>query len=115
MKIPKKTIGILVENHYQKLEVWYPLLRFKEAHAKVITIGSGSSDVYHSKLGYPVTADTRASAVSADDLDALIIPGGYAPDIMRTYSSIVNLVYEIFDHHINRCSNLSRRLDAGFC
>ena len=32
-----KKIALLVDNVYQELEVWYPLLRFREAGAEVVT------------------------------------------------------------------------------
>ena len=75
-------IALLVEDVYQELEVWYPLLRLKEAGHTVVTVGTGKP-VYKSKLGYEVKADTEASKVSAAEFDGIIVPGGYAPDILR--------------------------------
>lgn len=94
MRLKGKHIAILVENLYQELEVWYPVLRFREAGARVTTVGSGEK-TYTSKLGYPVVADTSADRVKADDFDAIIIPGGYAPDIMRRHPAMIELVREM--------------------
>jgi protease I len=94
MKLTGKRIAILAENLYQELEVWYPLLRFREEGAEVMVVGSGSAQVHTSKLGYPVEVDRRAEEVRAADIDAVIIPGGYAPDIMRRYPAMVALVRE---------------------
>lgn len=90
-----KTIGILVEQDYQDLEVWYPVLRLKEAGHKVVVIGTGAES-YESKHGYPVQTDTAASRVLASELDALVIPGGWAPDYLRRHESVVKLVREIY-------------------
>ena len=90
----KKKVAILVEEQYQILEIWYPLLRLKEEGIEVTTIGSGSKDVYPSKEGYPCKVDTAIDKVSAKDFDAVIIPGGWAPDFMRRYPKMVSFVRE---------------------
>ena len=57
-------------------------------------IGTGSAETYTSKRGYPVTVDAAADEVEATDFDAVIVPGGYAPDLMRRYNAVLNLVRE---------------------
>jgi protease I len=91
MNVSNKYIAVLVENLYQELEVWYPVLRFREAGATVTIVGAAKGKIYKSKLGYPITADCSASEINVSKLDALIIPGGYAPDIMRTHPEMVVL------------------------
>ncbi len=94
MRLTGKRIAILAEDLYQDLELWYPLLRFREEGAEVIVVGSGRTREYTGKFGYPVVADASAQEVDAAQLDALIIPGGYAPDHMRRYPAMVSLVRE---------------------
>ena len=77
------------------MEVWYPLLRFKEAGAEVVTVGAEAGKTYTSKLGYPVKADKSYDEVNATDFDAVIIPGGYAPDHIRRHQRAIQLVKEI--------------------
>ena len=96
MKLTGKRVAILAENIYQDLELWYPLLRFQEEGAQVVVVGSGSARVYHGKFGYPVEVDKTAQEVSAAEFDAVVIPGGYAPDHMRRYPAMVSLVREAF-------------------
>ena len=96
MELSNKTIGVLVADNYQELEFWYPLLRMQEAGAKTQVIGAHANKTYHSKLGYSATSQLAADAAKPDDFDALIIPGGYAPDAMRANQSMVNLVQAIF-------------------
>ena len=97
MTLEGKRVAVLAENSYQELELWYPLLRLREAGAEVLVVGTGSADTYTSKLGYPVQADVAADQVSATSLDAIVVPGGYAPDLMRRYPAMVNLVREAFE------------------
>ena len=89
-----KRVAILVEDLYQDQEVWYPYYRLKEAGAEVLVVGTGSKKEYKGKFGYPITADATAEQVSAGDIDAVIVPGGYAPDLLRRYPAVIRLVKE---------------------
>ena len=82
MELEGKRVGILVERDFQDLEVMYPYYRFKEAGAAVVTIAPEAKE-YTGKFGYPIKAERRSSDVSVKDLDALVIPGGWAPDFLR--------------------------------
>ena len=96
MGLAGKRVAVLAENMYQEMELWYPLLRLREAGAETFVVGTGSAETYESKLGYPVDVDVVAGQVSANDVDAVVIPGGYAPDLMRRYPAMVELVSEAF-------------------
>jgi protease I len=95
MEMERKKVAVLVEDFYQELEVWYPLLRLREAGMETFTVGPQSGATYKSKLGYPVKADSAAAEVAAVELDAIVIPGGWAPDYLRRHESCVNLVREM--------------------
>ena len=95
MELQGKRIALLVEADYQDMEVWYPKLRLTEAGAEVVTIGTSTGPDYKGKHGYPITVDTTASQVNVNDFDAIVIPGGWAPDKLRQDSSIVDLVKAI--------------------
>ena len=83
MKVDEQRFAVLVENHYEDLELWYPVLRLREAGAVVTIVGPQAGTTYKSKHGYPVKTDKSASDVTADDFDGIVIPGGYAQDRMR--------------------------------
>lgn len=95
MVTKKPQAAILVEEQYQVLEVWYPYLRLKEEGITVKLIGSGARNVYPSKEGYPCEVDASIDKVAAKDFDAVIIPGGWAPDFLRRHKPMVDFVKEM--------------------
>lgn len=96
MKLRGKKAALLAEDMYNEFELWIPYYRLKEEGVDVVVVGSGTSSTYHSKYGIPVSVDKNASEVSADDFDAVVVPGGYAPDKMRLHASMVSLVRDAF-------------------
>jgi protease I len=90
-----RKIIVLAEDLYEDLELWYPVLRLREEGAEVVIAGTGAL-AYKGKNGYPVTVDTSADKVAAGDFDAVVIPGGYAPDRLRRYPAVLSLVRDMF-------------------
>jgi protease I len=97
MELTGKRVAVLAEDLYEDLELWYPALRLREAGAEVQIIGSGTAKTYHSKHGYPVTVDAAAADVTAEAFDAVVVPGGFAPDRLRRHSAVLDLVREAFE------------------
>lgn len=88
-----KRIAILVEEGFEDSELIVPMWGMKNAGAKVLIIGSGSKEIYQGKRGsVAIRVDTTADKVKAEDFDAIIIPGGYAPEKMLQHKSMVELV-----------------------
>jgi protease I len=98
MSLRGKRIAILAENLYQEMELWVPYYRLKEEGAEVKVVGAGGAKSFASKHGYPVSVDVQAEAVSAVEFDAVVVPGGYAPDMMRRHEAMVRLVREAAQH-----------------
>lgn len=96
MNLTGKRVAILAENMYQEMELWVPYYRLKEEGAEVKVVGAGGAKTYTSKHGYPVSVDAQAENVTALEFDAVVIPGGYAPDMMRRHDAMVRLVREAF-------------------
>ncbi len=89
---------MLVEELYQDLEVWYPVLRLREDGAEVCVVGSGSAKTYKGKYGYPIDVDASIHEVHVSDCDGVIVPGGYAPDLMRRTPEMVRIVADAYAH-----------------
>ena len=92
-----KRVAVLVEQQYQEMEVWYPVYRLREAKCVVTLVGPEAGKVYASKLGYPAKTDVAAKDVSAKDFDAVVIPGGFAPDYIRRSPAMMALVRDAFE------------------
>ena len=111
MSLKGKRVALLIEDEYQELEAWYPYLRMQEASANVVVVGSGRKTTFGSKLGYPMDADKPIQEVRAEDFDAVIIPGGFAPDYMRLCRPMVDFVRKAY----SQASWLQRSVTAVGC
>ena len=97
MVLKGKQIAILAADEYEDPELWYPYYRMKEAGADVKVIGTSSSaNVVESKHGYPVNIDLKADEANPDEFDAVIVPGGYAPDKLRRCKATLKFVKVVF-------------------
>ena len=88
-----KRIAILAEDDFEDSELIEPLRAMKNAGARVVLVGSGSRETYRGKRGTTtVRVDVTADKVRTEELDAIIVPGGYAADKMRSHQSMIDLV-----------------------
>jgi protease I len=83
----------LAAHEFEDLEMWYPVLRLREAGVQVDIAGE-KKETYIGKYGVPIVADYSFNQVNAADYDALLVPGGWAPDKLRRYPAVINLVQE---------------------
>ncbi len=96
MQLRGKTVGILVGPGYEDLEFWVPYMRMIEEGANVQVIASKKGVAYPSKSGgLTAEGDVAAGEVTAGQLDALLVPGGWAPDKLRRDPNILQLVREM--------------------
>lgn len=82
MKLQGKSVLAIVDDIYEDLELWYPLLRLQEEGAHTVVAGPEIKP-YAGKHGYPCTPDIRIADVDYTTFDAFLIPGGFAPDKLR--------------------------------
>ncbi len=95
MTLTGKTVLFFAGPLYEDLELWYPKIRLEEEGARTVVAGTGEK-TYQGKRGYPITVDTNVDQLSSADFDGLVIPGGYAPDIMRRSQKLLQLTREIY-------------------
>lgn len=97
MELSNKKVMILVEQQFNDHEFWYPYYRLLEAGAVVTVVGSGTALEYKGKDGTIAKQDISADKINPSDFDAIIIPGGFAPDFMRRNKAMVKLVKTMSD------------------
>lgn len=86
-----KHIALLAENDYEDIELHYPLLRLREEGAEITVVGPEVGR-YQGKHGLSVEATRSAEQSAAEQFDALVVPGGYCPDHLRTHEAVLALV-----------------------
>jgi len=100
MSLQGKKIAILLDQQYQEMEVWYPYYRLGEERAEVTLVAGERGKTYPSKLGYPCVSDAAAGEVRGEDFDAVVVPGGWAPDFMRRDESMVRFMAQCVEAEI---------------
>lgn len=96
MQKSNKKVLLLVEDLYEDLEFYYPKIRLEEEAIKVIVAGPNKR-VYHGKKGLPAEPDITFSEINPNDYDGVVIPGGFAPDKLRRYQEVLDLVKKYDD------------------
>lgn len=91
-----KKILIFVEEMYEDLELWYPKMRLEEEGFKTFVAGPKADQTYKGKHGYPCTSDLSFKQAVAKKFDAVVIPGGFAPDRLRRSEDVLHIVKAMF-------------------
>lgn len=97
MRLQGKRVAFLIAEGFEDLEFWVTLMRLQEAGAITTAVGVKAGEKLHGKNGLEGASEVAADAVKPDDFDALVIPGGWAPDKLRRYDSIKRLVKGVYD------------------
>ena len=95
MSLKDKRVALLIEDDYQEMEAWYPFYRLSEAGAAVTVVGPGYKTTFNSKLGYPMEANIAIKDAKVADFDAVVVPGGFAPDHMRLCRPMIDFVRDM--------------------
>jgi protease I len=91
MRLAGKRVIALVEEDFEDLELWYPVLRLREEGAEVVVAGLGAR-TYHGKYGLPAEPDANVDDLDMRDFDAILVVGGWAPDKLRRSEKVLELV-----------------------
>ena len=105
MSLQGKRIAILAGPDYEDLELHYPYLRLIEAGAEV-EILAATKDAVKGRFGLPTIPHLTFDEAKPLDYDAVVVPGGWAPDRVRRNEKAVNLVKTLHDQE---------RLVAAIC
>jgi protease I len=92
MGFTERKVLLLAADDFEDTELLYPLYRLAEEDVTVTVAGLDDRPVTGKKGHGPVPVDTTVDRVAHDDFDALVIPGGYAPDKLRRSRAVLDLV-----------------------
>ena len=92
-----KRVVVLVDEGFEDLEFWVTVMRLREEGAEVAIAGTHPGTAVRGKNGLEATADVDVAAVPAADVDAVVVPGGWAPDKLRRSAAVVSLVRDAHD------------------
>ncbi len=93
-----KRIAMFVEDEFEDQELVGPLEALRAAGATVTVVGPVAGAEYRGKKGHAaVKAELSAGAARVGDFDALVIPGGHAPDKMRMRHAMVDFTREAME------------------
>jgi protease I len=106
LMINMKKILIFLENGVEDSEFIYPYYRFKEEGYEVVTVAPKAYTIYTGKRGVTFTSDISPKQVNVTEYDAVIIPGGQAPDRMRLNKDLVEIVKD---------ANMTGKIIAAIC
>ena len=95
MRLKGQRIACLVADEFEDLELWYPVIRCREEGAVVELVGEKKGATYTGKYGLPATADLSFAEAREESYDALLVPGGWAPDRLRRFPEVLSLVREM--------------------
>lgn len=94
MRLTGKRIAILLAEGVEDLEFYVPMMRLQEEGAEVIPAAIDLKPI-RGKNGLEIVPTTRIESLHSDDLFAIVVPGGWAPDKLRRYQSVTRLIQEM--------------------
>ncbi|WP_099156632.1 type 1 glutamine amidotransferase domain-containing protein [Virgibacillus ndiopensis] len=97
MRLKDKKVIALIENDFEDLELWYPVLRLQEEGAEVHLVGIEAKKKYVGKYGVPAESTYAFSDIQVSDYDAILVPGGWAPDKLRRYPEVLEFIQVMND------------------
>jgi deglycase len=92
MRLEDKRVAIFVEEGFEDLEFWVTVMRLREEGAEVTVLGTAAGKKVHGKGCLAAEVDRAAEDATADEFDAVVVPGGWAPDKLRRYPAVTGLV-----------------------
>ncbi len=91
-RLSDRRVAVLLEEGFEDLEFWVTVMRLREEGAKVVIVGTEAGKTVRGKNGLAATSDVAARDVTSAVFDAIVVPGGWAPDKLRRHSEVTDLV-----------------------
>ncbi len=95
MQLEGIKVLVLIGPEFEDLEFWVPVMRLQEEGAEVIVAGARAHETFVGKHGVPARSDVSFEEISPSKFDAVLIPGGWAPDKLRRDANLLRFVREM--------------------
>lgn len=92
MRLKDKKVLTVIEDDFEDSELIYPHYRLQEEGAVSHIAGKEADKIYTGKNGVPVVSDFSFDQIRIEEYDALLVPGGWAPDKLRRYDQVIDMV-----------------------
>lgn len=92
MKLQSKKVIQLVSHDFEDLELYYPVLRLREEGAIVHIVGEKAGEKYIGKYGVPIISDFAFTDIDPNEYDAILVPGGWSPDLLRRFDVVLQMI-----------------------
>ncbi len=90
-------VAFIMDEVFEDAEFKVPYERVKELGHQPVVVGLEKGKKLEGKKGKEtITTDASIDDVSVDEFDALVIPGGYSPDKIRTNPKMIEFTRGIF-------------------
>lgn len=99
MRLENKRIVMFVGEGFEDLEFWVTVMRLREEGAQVTIAGPRAGESYTGKHCLEAASDVAAADLRAEEYNAVVVPGGWAPDKLRRYPAVTNFVRQMYTDH----------------
>jgi protease I len=97
MRLDDQQVAVFVADGFEDLEFWVTVMRLREEGARVTVAGLRAAETHTGKHCLTAVSDVAAADLCAQDFNAVVVPGGWAPDKLRRYTAVTGFVRKMFD------------------
>jgi protease I len=97
MRLKNKHIVFLIDEGFEDLEFWVTVMRLREEGAEVLIASQHGPREYRGKNGLAALSQAFVKDLDPAGFDAVVVPGGWAPDKMRRYPAVKGFVKAMND------------------
>lgn len=90
-------VALLIDRTFDERQLQAVMDRLRDAGEEVVVVGPRAGESVHGAEGrVHVTVDLSVDDVHAEDFDALVIPGGFRRNHLRTHERMLNFIRDVY-------------------
>jgi protease I len=90
-----RKVAVFLDEGFEDLEFWVTVMRLREEGAEVVVVGTAAGKTVRGKNALLATSDVAVADLSPEDFDAVVVPGGWAPDKLRRVPAVILFVRSV--------------------